>query len=706
MHRELIRRPRPDGRDEQGAVAILFALTIALIVVCAGYALDFGLLRVDRQVDESVADDAVLAGLHGLNANDGSPHPYMGVCTAIHFLQANNDNFSGVDAATGWTNGLGVPTASGCTSTTLRNRTCSATDRATWAVWQWTGTTGGVTYSVSIQSAYQLGTLSTSSWPEDQLPASSSDTSSFNGCDQLGVTINQSRQPTFGRLATSGDLSTRIRSVGRVRLQPGRAAPALLLLKRTGCPVLSAGNSGGGSGTYIHVLGAYSTSSGITQPGTIHADTDGTACTGGSNQNIFLGLQNDGIVAYAAPLLGNPSSPDPTKPGMITSVAAANGVATGIIRDGLAYVHGSSTLNSAATGGTQYDVAGRQLVTRSLIDQRYGVGSATPTGVPLAVSQANAVFTAGASGAPAGWTKFPASVNACKPTQAQINALTLTASSKLYVDCTTNSGFQGDGSNALTLNAGTIYFNGVVSPSGSLSLANATKVYIADQASRSDAVTLSTGATFGVNNATSNLNSGLCSSGQKSSKATLFIRTGDFKETGGTLQLCRTTVFMMGGSSTGCLPTTAGTAPTSSPCPGINSGLGTGQFTQTGGNIDWTAPDTLDQTLDSKGNPLAAGTAAWTDPSGPEDLALWSESATNSSSTYNMNGGGAFHVRGVFMVPNAGPFQISGGANMNLTNAQYIVTSIQLSGGTQITMSVDPNSAVTVPDIGLVGLVR
>ena len=43
---------------------------------------------------------------------------------------------------------------------------------------------------------------------------------------------------------------------------------------------------------------------------------------------------------------------------------------------------------------------------------------------------------------------------------------------------------------------------------------------------------------------------------------------------------------------------------------------------------------------------------------------------------------------------------------MSLTNAQYIVTSIELNGGTQITLSVNPDSAVTLPDLGLVGLVR
>ena len=43
---------------------------------------------------------------------------------------------------------------------------------------------------------------------------------------------------------------------------------------------------------------------------------------------------------------------------------------------------------------------------------------------------------------------------------------------------------------------------------------------------------------------------------------------------------------------------------------------------------------------------------------------------------------------------------------LNLTNAQYIASSIELNGGAQITMSVDPNSAVTLPELGLVGLIR
>jgi hypothetical protein len=63
-------------------------------------------------------------------------------------------------------------------------------------------------------------------------------------------------------------------------------------------------------------------------------------------------------------------------------------------------------------------------------------------------------------------------------------------------------------------------------------------------------------------------------------------------------------------------------------------------------------------------------------------------------------------VQGVFMVPNADSFSIGGGSHQNLTNAQYIATSIALSGSTQLSMAVDPNAAVTLPKLKTVGLVR
>ena len=680
-------------RGERGAVAVIVALSMTTLLVVAAMVLDFGLVRIDRQIDRAAADEATLAGLHGLNTGDATPHPAVGVCTAAKYLKASNERFSGVNENTGWKNGLGAGTLNGCTDTALRNKVCKSSDRTSWAKWSWTGTSGGAAITVTIENGYDLAA---NQWAEDTLPATSGDNgdSAYQGCDNLAVTISQSRVPGVGSLATTSDLETAIRSVGRIRQVPGDSVPAMLLLKRSGCPLLRTGANGGGS--FIHVLGGMSADGSKAQPGTIHTDSNGAGCAG----SVYEGLAPNGIVAYAAPLLSNPSSPDLGKPGIISSVAVAGGLSGTTVRDSLNNVYGSSALPGGS--GMKGEVIGRSLLTRGVVDQRYFPG------VKLAVSGANALFASGASGAPAGWTSLTAA-DQCKPTQQELTNLNLTTSSKLYVNCNTNSGFVGPGG-PLTINAGTVYFSGVVNPSSTLNLAKAHHVYIGNHADKPDAINISNNTSFEVNTSGNLSAGGTCTSGQLPSKAVLTVRSGAFKQSGGTLRMCRTTAIMMSGRPDGCVPAQPATSspltgPTSTPCGG---GLGNGQFSQNGGAVDWTAPDTLDATTDpSTGVPSAAATTAWGDQNGPEDLALWSESATNTSSNYSMTGGGFFQVRGVFMVPNADPFVISGGASLNLTNAQYIATSIGLNGNTtNITMSVDPDSGVTVPDQGLVGLVR
>lgn len=689
MYREL-RRRRP--RDERGAIAIVMAASLTVVLIVTALVLDFGLVRVDRQIDRSAADAATLAGLQGLaSSGSSSSSPYIGVCNALQFLKANSVRFSGLDVSTGWTNGLGATKASGCTDATVRATKCVPGNQATWAVYSGSVTTAGVTLSVSIRGGYQLAG---SGYAEETLPASSSDNADQGqGCLQLATIISQTRQSSFGSLATSSDLGTTIRSVGRARPGPGKDAPAMLLLKRAGCPILQTGGSGGSS--FIHVLGALG-SNNVAQPGTIHSDSDGTSCTGGSNQNIFLGRAAEGIVAYAAPQPSNPTAADTSKPGLITSVASDNGISGGVIRDSLANAHGSTALNG--TTGTQIEPSGRGLVTRASIDDRYLVG------VRNAVSAAGTLM-GGTPTAAAGW----AILSNCKPTQADIDTLSLTATSKLYIACTTNSGVVPNG--AVSIPAGTVWFQSQIAPAADVSLPNANHVYIQNVNNKTHAIDLgSSGATFQVNTS-SGLDApppnGNCTTTQSTSKAVVFVRSGDIGlSTGGTLRLCRTTVMLMGGDNNGCLPATSGTAPTSTPCP--SSSGGSGQITQNGGVIDWTAPNQFDVTTLSDGTPDPAMAPAWSDVNGPEDLALWSESyGSSSSTTFSLGGTSTFHLTGVFMVPNADPFTIGGGGTLNLTNAQFIATSISLNGnGTNITMKVDPNSAVHIPNLGTVGLVR
>jgi hypothetical protein len=193
-------------------------------------------------------------------------------------------------------------------------------------------------------------------------------------------------------------------------------------------------------------------------------------------------------------------------------------------------------------------------------------------------------------------------------------------------------------------------------------------------------------------------------------KANLLIRRGGVDSTGGSspglLRLCNTTMIMEGGqlgagtaeSPGGCLPTGLGTEPTSTPCVGASTSAGTSPVSLSG-LTDWTAPNSIG---DMAALTQGAKEALW---SGGEDLALWTETY-GTSSTFKMAGGGNMHVAGVFMVPNASPFTITGNGNQDLTNAQFVTRSFAVDGGASLKMQVDPYNAVGIPTIDPFTLVR
>jgi Flp pilus assembly protein TadG len=684
-------RRTPSRRNEEGVVAIVMALSVTLIVLAASMVLDFGLIRIDRQVDKSAADAATVAGLHGLNAGGANPHPFIGVCTAIRYLQKNDTRFAGVSDTTGtWTDGSGNAKGNGCdvTQVALRNQTCTATSLTptSWARFTWTSADGRL--KVKIQTGYQL--TGSTGWSEDALSAAQRDPGDANkhGCDQFAVIVTQERKPGLGSLATSSDLVSSIRSVGRIDDGPGGYAPAMLLLKQSGCGILTAGSSAGGS--QIKVVGVYASSNGLSQPGTIHSDSDGSGC--GSNENIYTGQANNGIVAYAAPT--STGVADSTKPGQITAYAAIVGLSGTVLRDSDSRVCGSTGLYSTGTCPGQ-TVSGRDLVYREPIDDRYLSAVQSMRGT------ANSVFTAAPS-----WSTR---INSCNPTQVTVNGLGLTSTSQLYINCNQPGGFSPSAN--LTINAGTIVFSGSVKPSATLKLPLATHVYIVGASG--DAISLNgSSSTFSMHTGSSdaNLVAGLCSDSSSGSanKAVLVVKDGAIKQSNNsTLQLCYTTVLMMGGQTDACLPNSPSTSapnPTT-PCGGST---GTGQFVQTGGNVDWTAPNRYDAMMLSDGSADPTKAGEWADANGPEDLGLWSESGGNASNPkYQMTGGGTVHLRGVLMAPNAQPFTLTGQFTQTLVNAQYIVSSISLSSNnTSITLKVDPNAAVTLPKLKVVGLVR
>ena len=176
-------------------------------------------------------------------------------------------------------------------------------------------------------------------------------------------------------------------------------------------------------------------------------------------------------------------------------------------------------------------------------------------------------------------------------------------------------------------------------------------------------------------------------------RAQLVVRSGSVDSMGGLLQLCNTTMILMGGDTAACLPVTNGIAPTVTPCNG-GTAAGDGLIKIAGGAAqDWTAPNELVEGADE---------THWGQL---EDLALWTETY-GTGPDFQMTGTGNMHLSGVFMAPNARPFNIRGLADQQVENSQYIVRRLHVNGVAKLTMRPDPHDVITIPIIGGFGLVR
>jgi len=651
MRRLLTNRRRTDQR---GAVAVIVAVAMSSLLIAGGIVLDFGVVRMDRQMNKLAADDAVTAGLRAADGGTGEVYTDLAVCGALDYLKANRSRLSGLPA--------------GLCAAPDPQKACAPGDSTTASSYYGTTSSGGTSFEVWIKSPYSVTDTSTGGgFPEEALGTLASDQgdAAKSGCDQVGVIVKELTPPGLGRLVTSTPIASRIRSVGRVATGNGDIAPALLLLERTKCSVLTVGS--GGAPSAIRVYGSGTT------PGSIHADSSGTGagCGSGSNQQLFQGKQADGLVAYGAGGV----------PGSITSYAGLKGVPNGTVYDSPANVYGTTAANELATG-VKSPPTGRAQVTRKPVDVRYR------TGVASAIASATSVWSLNSTTPGGIWQRV-----GCNPTATVMSALT--PAQGLYIDCPGASGITLSG----TINAGKVFFNGWWA-GGVLSMPNATAVYVNNPGAKSSGIALSNGDAFCVGSATCNPatpTTNPCPSAPTTSKAQLLVRDGSLKQAGGLLKLCNTTAIFLGGDTAkGCVPTTNGTPPTAIPCAG---GTGTAQMQINGGYQDWTAPNQYGGPI-----PPASQAAAW---SGGEDLALWDESYGGSSNpTFNMAGGGNTHTVGVFMAPNANPFNISGGGTQNLVNAQYIATSFSLNGGANLTMTVDPANAVPLPALGPFTMVR
>ena len=328
---------RTAGRGEDGAVALLVAVGLSMLLVAAALVLDFGVVRLDRQMNKSSSDAAVAAGLQGLDQGDGAAHSYAGVCQALTYLRLSQSELAGLPDAS---NAPGGNVTCPPTAAQLAEPCEPGVTNATYAA-----TVGRL--SVTIVSPY---TVDEGDFPEEELDSLSEDTGKAGelGCDQLAVIVSETQSPGLGSLATTADLASRVRSVGRITVgSEGEGAVALLMLEPKECLVIDI--DGNGASVTVEANGD--------TPGLIHANT---TARGDCNDTGKTALQGD----HASGIIAKATTGTPSVPGMIRLHALTQGSPYDTYDI-------DSDSNVVAEGGV---VEEGPVVSREPIDNRYIVG--------------------------------------------------------------------------------------------------------------------------------------------------------------------------------------------------------------------------------------------------------------------------------------------------------------------------------------------
>ena len=603
-------------RDERGAAALLVSISMVALVVAVAMVLDFGVVRQDRQMNKSSTDAAVTAGMRGLDQGNGKAHSYAGICQALTYLKLSQAELADLPSSSNAAGGdvSCPPTVSQLSEMCIPGTTSHA----------YVATHGRL--RVTIKSPYSVDE---GDFPEEssQTHAQDDGDPAQQGCDQIGVIIEETKSPEFGRLATSADITSRIRSVGRIAMrEDGEGAVALLMLERVECGVITI--NGVDSFVTVQANGDV--------PGLIHSDSEASACSG--NQRVMTGDHANGILAQESPTLSGIIR--------VRALSTANAIR--------AYDSTTNVVAQVSTPGPG------PLVTRAPVDAKYRTA-------------AQAAFAEFRAQTEAGYTH----VFDCNETEATLEAVPQNES--IWINCT--NGNETWSVSDVTFKATKVYFNAKQVTAANTSLPNATRVYI-----RGD--TSNNGTGLSVSNTKFQMHHGGSSTcpdtttTPSAERARLVIGAGNLSSnSGGTVQLCSTTVLLGGGSVPGCVPGSDGTAPTSLGCNGRLS---------LGGTTDWTAPSTTS-------GPVADPTLY----QDLEDLALWTE----ADGSHDVGGGGSMHLSGVFMMPN-GEFKVHGGGTQDVRNSQYIARKFRADGGSELLMQPNPYDVVTIPIIGGFSLVR
>lgn len=672
---------RRTGDDERGVVLILMAVAMTVLLGVVALVIDLSQLRTDRRVNKSVADMSVRAGLGVLNLG-----PWSGVCRASDYLRTNAPGFSNFDPGTEKWFQLSSPlnqlTTSPCLNPTAA-QVClpGALDVPNTDTWgKLTATAGGGRFTIEIQSGY---TMPDARFAEDAVAVADTGDPLKGSCDNLVVIITERRTPFFAGVIGGGDKTTTIRSVGRVsNLRSDEYSPALLLLEREGCNVLSVASNSGRI-----IAQPY-----LSFPGVIQIDSaNRSGCS--SNQAVLNGSSTSGgpaIIACSAKTL-NPT------PGCNLALGDKPG-RIGLY--GLNFQPPGAHLTTPFTGSWATTTYGDTQAVRSAQSGREPLDRIYRTNVVALDAEAKAVLT-GNGGRPPGCASVVGS--SCTGNgrtwlvlqQADCNSLDTffspvlhplrTAVQNIWFNCDLDAKPYALLPAGLTFTAldSYIVITGKLSVTSTFAITDPRTVFIGGKASGNGiGLEIGNGGNFNVNNA---LPGADCVIPAIVKPTRMVVGNGSFKMgSGGVVHLCQSFVFMANGY--GKVPATDGTLP----CTCTTGHLGKIDI-GSGAVVDWTAPNKITGRRPTSEEVLLTSVPAPISPY--EDLGLWTEAGGAQS----MSGGGNSHMTGVFFLGNADAFTLAGnsGANVSLS-AQFITRRMSVTGGATINLVLNPFDAVPV----------
>ena len=646
-------------------MTVFVALISVSALMMVGLVLDGGELRTDRRTNKGVTDMAARAGVGRLAFG-----PWNGVCKARDYLLGNAGRFSSFDAGseTWSTAAAQLITTNPCPTIAFAEdpNPCVPNNPATWAKLQ--ATAGGGRFTIEIQAGYAL--------PDPRFPADAGigDTgvAEAGGCDNLAVILTERQAPAFAQVGGGTPTNVRVRSVARLNAEETLDfVAALQLLDRHNCDVLTTG----GSGTKV-IAQPFNT-----YPGTIQIDSDGGPqgdCT--SNKRILVGQDTTGGgTVVACSTNGLPAHGCVPTTGSNQSrigVYAANFKPAAQL-----------TSNYSSTGITSYgDTMAKPSprTGRKYVDQRYRQNLLTLDQEVKGMLNATNPYPPGCLP-----VVIPSGIGTCvglgvtwlvvegcgSLIQTTLNLDVVRRAFKhIWFRCDLNV------SVPLTLTGADsfIVVTGQLAVASTFTVSDPRKVYVGGR---------STGNAIGMDlgSGTLNMNTGgaaTCASRTGAGHANrLVVGKGSFKAgSGATVRMCQTFIYLASGYDK--LPATDGTFPCTSPCSGYSGTMSI----SSGANSDLTAPNEITGRLPS------AEELALTNPY--EDLGLWTEAG---GGTNGIAGGASTSLTGVFFLPNAAPFTLTGGGALPIRlSAQFVSTKLSVTGNGIINLVPNPEDSIPV----------